>query len=472
MTFASAEFALLLAVTFACYYALPQRGRMLLLLGASYVFYAYWNATYALLILASTVIDYSAARAIARTPSSRVRVLALAASVAGNLGMLGYFKYTDFALDSLRALLGPLAENVPGPLGLVLPVGISFYTFQTMSYTIDVFRGQKRAERDFLLVALYVAFFPQLVAGPIERAGKLMPQLRARQGFSLRNVEHGGRLILWGLLKKIVVGDRLILAAYPAFARPEAFTTGELAFSAVGMTIALYLDFSAYSEIARGTAQLFGVRLMRNFEYPFATGNIVDYWRRWHISMSDWVQDYLYRPLGGFRRRGTWAQARILLITMGLVGLWHGAQWTFVLWGLAQGVVLVAYLTLRLRLGRRRRKRGAPPLWSLAGWVATRSVNVAVCVLFFAPDLPAALSFYRHLYLRPAFTGFDQPHVLLGFLAFCCFWILHYAQSRTDLAARLDATGPIVRGVAYAACAYVLMFGAVDQVEPFIYYQF
>jgi D-alanyl-lipoteichoic acid acyltransferase DltB (MBOAT superfamily) len=471
MTFASLEFALFLSVTFACYWALPQRGRMLLLLAASYVFYAFWNAYYAVFILASTVIDYSAALAIARTSSPKLRVLALLFSVVGNLGMLGYFKYTDFALDSLRSLLGPLGENMPGPLGLILPVGISFYTFQTMSYTIDVYRGQKRAERDFLLVALYVSFFPQLVAGPIERAGKLMPQLRAHRRFSMRNVEQGGRLILWGLIKKVVVADRLILAAYPAFARPGVFTTGELAFSAVGMTIALYLDFSAYSEIARGTAQLFGVRLIRNFEYPFATANIVDYWRRWHISMSNWVQDYLYRPLGGFRRRGWWAQARILLMTMGLVGLWHGAQWTFVLWGLAQGFFLIAYLTLRLRLGRKRRRRSGA-MWSLAGWTATRFLNVAVCVLFFAPDLPAALAFYRHLYLRPAFTGFEQPLVVFGFLAFSAFWILHYAQSRTDMAAKLDASSPLVRGVAYAVCTYVLMFGAVDQAEPFIYYQF
>ena len=469
MTFASSEFALLVAATFACYYALPQRGRMLLLLAASYVFYAYWNRFYAVLILVSTVIDYCAANAIARTASRKLRVLALLASVVGNLGMLAYFKYTDFALDSLRSLLGPLGENLPGPLELVLPVGISFYTFQTMSYTIDVFRGEKRAERDFLLVALYVAFFPQLVAGPIERAGKLMPQLRSHQRFRLQNIEEGGRLILWGLFKKVVVADRLILAAFPAFARPEATSTGELAFSAVGMTIALYLDFSAYSEIARGTAQLFGVRLMRNFECPFATANIVDYWRRWHISMSNWVQDYLYRPLGGFRRRSWWAQSRILMVTMGLVGLWHGAQWTFVLWGLAQGAFLVAYLALRLR--RRGGKRTGAAR-SFAGWATTRFINVAVCVLFFAPDIHAAFGFYEHLYLRPDFSGFDQPAVVFGFLLFCAFWVLHYVQSTTDLPARIDGLNPVVRGAAYALCAYALMFGAVDQTEPFIYYQF
>ncbi|MBU0731017.1 MAG: MBOAT family protein, partial [Proteobacteria bacterium] len=201
MTFASAEFAVLLCCILGLYYFLPQRGRMLLLLVASYIFYCYWNPLYGLLILGSTLIDYCMALAIQATDNAKKRKLALLASVCGNLGILGYFKYTDFALDSLKILLGPLGANLPGPLGLILPIGISFYTFQTMSYTIDVYRREKEGEKDFLLVALYVAFFPQLVAGPIERAKKLMPQLLQRQPFTFENLEQGIRLILWGLLK-------------------------------------------------------------------------------------------------------------------------------------------------------------------------------------------------------------------------------------------------------------------------------
>jgi len=243
MTFASLEFAALLAITFSLYYFLPQRSRMILLLAASYAFYCFWNPIYAILILSSTALDYAMALFIARSVSERRRRLGLVASVAGNLVVLGYFKYTDFALDSLRALLGPMGDNLPGPLELVLPVGISFYTFQTMSYTIDVYRRHQAPEKDFLLVALYVSFFPQLVAGPIERARDLMPQLASKCRFDAGNLETGFRLIVWGLLKKIVVADRLTHAAYSVYLNPEYYGTGDVAFSVAAMLVVIYLDF-------------------------------------------------------------------------------------------------------------------------------------------------------------------------------------------------------------------------------------
>ena len=321
MTFVSLEFSVLLLFSFSLYYFLPQRGRMYLLLLVSYVFYSYLEPVYGILILASTVLDYSMALLISSTTKVRLKRLGMAVSIFGNIGVLSYFKYTNFALDSLRDLLGPLGLNLPPPLDLILPVGISFYTFQTMSYTIDVYRGIQKSEKDFILVALYVCFFPQLVAGPIERARSLMPQLKVKHSFSFSNVEEGLRLICWGILKKVVVGDRLASAAYDAFLNPAAQPTGVLAFSAAAMFVVVYLDFSAYSEIARGTAVLFGIRLSRNFNFPHAAMNIAEFWRRWHITMSQWVQNYVFKPLGGFQLRNPRRYIRTMLVTMGLVGL-------------------------------------------------------------------------------------------------------------------------------------------------------
>jgi len=384
MTFASLEFVVLLVLTFAVYYFLPQRARMVLLVAVSYVFYCYWHPFYGVLILASTLIDYFMALVIDRESSKHVRRAALLASIAGNLGMLGYFKYTNFALDALRSLLGPLGTTLPGPLQLVLPVGISFYTFQTMSYTIDVYRGERRAERDFLLVALYVCFFPQLVAGPIERSHDLMPQLRRRQALTLRNMEGGVRLILWGFLKKLVLADRLALAGYPVFQAPSGYGASALAFAGAAMLVTVYLDFSAYAEIATGAARLFGIRLSRNFNFPHTAGNAAEYWRRWHITMSSWVRDYLYKPLGGFRPRNIWHDCRVTLITMALVGLWHGANWTFVLWGLAHGTVLLCYRVLYLHVLRRFRRspvlRSVP--WRLGSWALRTGIHVLIVVLW------------------------------------------------------------------------------------------
>jgi D-alanyl-lipoteichoic acid acyltransferase DltB (MBOAT superfamily) len=356
----------------------------------------------------------------------------------------------------------------------VLPIGISFYTFQTMSYAIDVFRGEKEPERDFVLVALYVSFFPQLVAGPIERAARLMPQLRTEQPFSFANLEAGGRLILWGLVKKLVVADRLAIAGYPPYFNPSLYSTGELAFGAASMFVVVYLDFSAYSDIAKGTAQLFGIRLVQNFRNPHAAGNIAEYWRRWHISMSDWVRDYLFRPLGGFRPRNLWHQSRTTLITMGLVGLWHGAQWTFVVWGLANGLSLVAYRTLRLYVLRRFRGRPfmkAVP-WRLGSWTLTNFVRIAISILFFAPSFGLAVDFYEGLYLDPTVHGFDRPYVLLGFAAIFAFWLFQHWRASGAPRERFDALPPWLRGLGYATLAYVVVLGGVSRADQFIYYQF
>jgi len=475
MSFTSLEFLGLLAGVFVVYYFLPLRARMWLLLLASYAFYCSWKPVYGVLILLSTAVDYGTARAIGRSENPAVRRGALALSVLTNLGMLGYFKYTDFALESLRSLLGPLGAGLPGPLMLVLPVGISFYTFQTMSYTIDVYRGEKRPERDFVLVALYVSFFPQLVAGPIERASKLMPQLATRQPFAFENIERGSRLILWGLAKKLVISDRLSQAAYPGFVRPDLFGTGDLVFSLLGMSVALYLDFSAYSEIARGTAQLFGIELARNFNFPNVATNLAEWWRRWHLTMSSWLKDYLYLPLlGGFKPRNSWHHARTTLLTMMLVGLWHGASWNFVLWGVGSGLALVLYRTLRFGLLRRFRgsRWGESGAGRLTAWTLTRVVSSSLGILFYAPDFERARIFFERTLVHPSAASFGESAVQVGLGAIALFYLIHYLLFRWQARERLDRLPAVARALAYTVLAMVVLLGAVGSAGDFIYFQF
>ncbi|MFH2123810.1 MAG: MBOAT family O-acyltransferase [Pseudomonadota bacterium] len=374
----------------------------------------------------------------------------------------------------MKALLGPIGQHLPPPLNLILPAGISFYTFQTMSYTIDVYRGAKKAEKDFILVALYVSFFPQLVAGPIERAKDLMPQLRIKQHFSFSNLETGIRLICWGLLKKTVIGDRLTCAAYGAYLNPEAQSTGALAFSAVAMFVVVYLDFSAYSEIARGTASLFGISLSRNFNFPHTATNIAEYWRRWHITMSRWVMDYLFKPLGGFRIRNPLQYGRIMLITMGLVGLWHGAQWTFVIWGILNGICLFSYHIFSLQILRKHRKAvlfTSKP-WLMFSWVFSMLIRILLSILFFSPNLYHAGIFYDRLCIHPTLAGFNEDYVLIGFATIVFFWIFHFIHERFTRHEDITTWSPIVRGGFYASLAIILLFAAMDTADPFIYFQF
>jgi alginate O-acetyltransferase complex protein AlgI len=470
VTFASIEFATLLTLTLALYYALPQRGRMGLLLAASYAFYMYTHPIYALLILLASVIHYGAARAIEASASPGRRRAWMWTAVASSLAVLGYFKYTNFALDTLRHL----GFDVGGPLSLALPIGISFYTFQVISYTVDVYRREIPAEKDFVSLALFIAFFPQLVAGPIERARELLPQLVRRQPFAWRNMEDGVRLLLWGLLKKTVFADRLTQGAMPLFIHPADYATGELAMAAVMMFVCIYLDFSAYADMATGSARLFGIRLTRNFDYPHTAANIAEFWRRWHITMSTWVRDYLFMPLGGFRPRNLRHHAQIMLVTMGLVGLWHGASWTFVLWGLGHGLALVIYHVVHMRVLRRyRRSRWLNSLpFSLGSWALMMTWYSVSSVLFFSPDISRALVFLRRMCVSPTADGFLEPYVLAGFAMILIFWIFHYIQSRRPLLAGWDRLPGLLRGVGYAALAFVIMIGAVGKVQSFIYFQF
>lgn len=349
MLFNTPEYGLFLVLVLLGYFNLRHRSQNLLLLLASYAFYAFWDVRFLSLILVSTAVDFTAGRRIRRarlgsSPSSGRGWLL--ASLTTNLGILGFFKYYGFFAENLNALLATAGLDTSiHVLNVILPVGISFYTFQTLSYTIDIYRGRLEPIHDPLDFALFVAFFPQLVAGPIERASHLLPQIRRPRVVSPEHWRRGLYLILVGLVRKVVIADTAGVLVDDYFAAPSGYSSLQLAVGLLLYSVQIYGDFAGYSNIARGSAQLLGFDLMRNFRHPYFARDPSDFWRRWHISLSTWLRDYLYIPLGGNRRgpRRTYVN---LMITMFLGGLWHGASWNFVLWGLLHGAYLAVHRAL------------------------------------------------------------------------------------------------------------------------------
>ncbi len=401
MLFNSSAFLLFLPLVLLAYHLAPARVRKPLLLVASYVFYAAWDWRFLGLLVLSTAVDYACARAMRSAAPVRRKHL-LYVSLALNLGVLATFKYFDFFVANLRALLHTAGLGVLDSVGLelILPLGISFYTFQTLAYTIDVYRGDIEACDRPVDYAIFVAYFPQLVAGPIERASRLLPQIAQYRPPDGAMIRAGFTLILFGFAKKVVLGDAL-LSPYVegAFANPAAQSGPELVLGALLFSLQIYTDFSGYSDIARGTSRLLGIELMVNFDQPYLASNITAFWRRWHISLSTWLRDYLYIPLGG--NRGGRAQLyRNLMLTMGLGGLWHGASWNFVIWGLLHGVLLAGHRAWR---GPRRNAEAGGGIGAIAGCVGTNLCVVLAWVFFRASDLPTALAYLAGL--ASAFTS-------------------------------------------------------------------
>jgi D-alanyl-lipoteichoic acid acyltransferase DltB (MBOAT superfamily) len=333
MLFNSFEFVFFFAAVIVVYYSLPYRYRVWFLLAASYYFYMRWNWEYIFLILAQTAINYEIARLIVRSENATIRRAWLAFALVLSLGMLGFFKYFNFFNDNARLLFesAGLSYLVPH-LDILLPVGISFYTFQTLSYTIDVYRRQHRVERHLGRFALYVAFFPQLVAGPIERATHLLDQFKRKNNFDIQRFSDGMKLILWGMFKKVVIADRLAVYVNAVYGSPEIHSGSTLLLATYFFTFQIYCDFSGYSDIAIGSAKVLGYDLMQNFRLPYLSRSISEFWKRWHISLTTWFVTYLYIPLGGNRvSYGRWI-FNILIVFL-VSGLWHGANWTFIVWG-------------------------------------------------------------------------------------------------------------------------------------------
>ncbi|MCB0805047.1 MAG: MBOAT family protein [Bacteroidales bacterium] len=350
MLFNSLEFIVFFPLVVAAYFALPSRFRWILLLIASYYFYMCWNYKYIILIIFSTLVDYVAARAMFAAKSKRTKKFYLFASLFSNLGLLFFFKYFNFFGENVNAVFDSLNifYNVP-EYAFLLPVGISFYTFQTLSYTIDVYMGKKEPEKHFGIFALYVAFFPQLVAGPIERSARLLPQFHQVFTFDYNRIKTGIVLMAWGFFKKVVIADRLAEYVNQVYNNPHDYGGLQDLIATFFFGSQIYCDFSGYSDIAIGSAMVLGYDLMTNFRRPYLSKSIREFWSRWHISLSTWFRDYLYIPLGG-NRVVKWRWYYNLFITFLISGLWHGANWTFVIWGALHGSYLVlAIVTAKSR---------------------------------------------------------------------------------------------------------------------------
>ena len=336
MLFNSIDFAIFLPVVFILYWFVAKRNleaQNLLLVIASYVFYGWWDWKFLSLIIISTVADYLVGQRLGPEKNPFKRKLLVVVSIAVNLGLLGFFKYYNFFIENLVTAFTFLGSEInPGTLNIILPVGISFYTFQTMSYTLDIYNRKIEPTRDFVAFSAFVSFFPQLVAGPIERASHLLPQFKNQRAFDYTKAVDGMRQILWGLFKKVVIADNCAEIANHVFNHSSELNGSALVLGAIFFAFQIYGDFSGYSDIAIGTARLFGFDLMQNFNFPYFSRNIAEFWRKWHISLSTWFRDYLYIPFGG-SRGSTGMKIRNTLIIFIVSGFWHGANWTFIVWG-------------------------------------------------------------------------------------------------------------------------------------------
>lgn len=482
---------------FACLllFARNRGQRQLVVLGAGIVFYGSWNARYLLLLATPSIIDYYCALKIEATESPRLRKTILLISIASNLGLLAYFKYTNFLLSTFSELL-----HLPHrTLDILLPVGISFYTFKTMSYTVDVYRGELRACRSWWKYAMFVTYFPELVAGPIVRASVFLPQMGRSLRFDGNRLLLGLQIILLGVTKKIVIADRLAPFADHVFAAPGSFDGITNALAVIAYSLQIYCDFSGYSDIAIGISKIIGYDLPENFNMPYLAANLTDFWRRWHITLSSWLRDYLYIPLGGNRKGKTRTNINLIL-TMLLGGLWHGASWTFVFWGMLHGIGLMFHKYLGTR-------KPASRVSQLAGWALTYAYVCLAWIFFRAASFALALTMLRKIVTLDT-TGvrwvFTPLLIIIPLVIAAHFIGVHAARlyatarrgARKVTAPQLfqplyGTSGTMVRKPSAAAGIYVLLpiqpfwngfvaaawvlaifsFSAISS-NPFIYFQF
>ncbi len=478
MLFNSFDFAVFLPVVFALYWFAFRHNLRLqnaLLLVASYVFYGWWDWRFLSLIAFSSAVDFFVGLAMEKTQEKRRRRALLLVSVLVNLGFLGFFKYYNFFLDSFVdafTFVGhPISAN---RLNIILPVGISFYTFQTLSYSIDVYRGKMEPTRDILSFFAYVSFFPQLVAGPIERAAHLLPQFFHKRDFNYLLAVDGLRQMLWGLFKKVVIADNCAIYVNDIFSNYQEYSGSTLLLGAVLFAFQIYGDFSGYSDIAIGTARLFGFDLMRNFAFPYFSRDIAEFWRRWHISLSTWFRDYLYIPLGG-SRGGQWLSIRNTFIIFLVSGFWHGANWTFLAWGF-----LNALYFLPLLLAKKNRRfmdtpaqgRWLPSLPEMSKILLTFGLTTIAWVFFRAESITHAFQYLGRMFdasllSLPEVTPKVLFVLIAGFLT--VEWLQREKQHALELSGQ--AISRPVRWAFYYVLIFVIAFYGGNQQE-FIYFQF
>jgi len=427
------------------------------LLFCSYVFYGWWNPLYLVLIVWSTTVDFSMVTLMGRTQK---RKLWLALSVINNLALLGFFKYGAFVAENLNHLFSSLglAYSLPDP-GVLLPVGISFYVFQSLSYTIDFYRGKIEKERSFIRYATFVSLFPQLVAGPVERAGNLLPQLRSKLTVSLKDVSDGLSLFLVGFFKKVALADYLALYVDRAYDVPEQFGGTALLFATFAFGWQIYFDFSGYTDMARGIGRMIGIRLMLNFNNPYLAKGLGDFWNRWHISLSSWFKDYVYIPMGG-NRHGEVATYRNMALTMLISGLWHGAAWTFVIWGGLHAFGRFATRELERTAFYRTRVPG------LVKQLLVFAFVTFAWIFFRAASLDDALLIVTRIFS----DGWTDPEFpLLMLFLILAVWLYQFTME-SRFKSVLQAA-PVRIGLALGMILYLTLF-ASGSTHPFIYFQF
>jgi alginate O-acetyltransferase complex protein AlgI len=478
--FSSFRFLLFFPLVLLLYFGWRRpRYRQWMLLLASYVFYASWDWRFLFLIIGSTAVDYVVGLRLAATERPRARRAWLGLSLAANLGVLGTFKYADFFLGSLHGLLATLGLGVGeySALNLILPVGISFYTFQTMSYSLDIYRRKLQPTRDPVAFALFVAFFPQLVAGPIVRAVELLPQIVRGVTVDWGDVAAGLQRFLIGFIKKVLIADSLAPYVDRIFADPGAYDGISLWVGSIGFAVQVYCDFAGYTDMAIGCGRLMGFRLPENFRWPFLSANVAEFWRRWHITLYSFMRDYVfvYIALGG-KRISPLRQLGSLMITMGLIGLWHGAAWNFVVWGLYNGVLIVLYRVLTISLYRAPRIRHALATrpGTLARFALTNALLLLSFQLFRSQGLGDALvGFGRMLSLDAGRRDVD-PWALVAFAAVLAASLLCEFRPGGRLLGRLSRPRLAVplQALGYALVLVVLALFSPHDTQAFVYFQF
>jgi D-alanyl-lipoteichoic acid acyltransferase DltB (MBOAT superfamily) len=450
----------------------------LLLLVASYYFYACWDWRFMFLLMFSTFLDYYTGLKIEESKNQNLRKFWLWLSVGINLGFLGFFKYYNFFAENFAEMLQNFGLQVnPWTLKVILPVGISFYTFHGLSYVLDIYFKRIKAERNFVDYAVFVSFFPLLVAGPIERATHLLPQIKVKREFSYEKAVDGMRQILWGLFKKMVIADNCAVFANQIFANSATASGSELVLGALFFTFQIYGDFSGYSDIALGTARLFGIDLLRNFAFPYFSRDIAEFWRRWHISLSSWFRDYLYIPLGG-SKGGNWMRIRNTFAIFLVSGFWHGANWTFIIWGFLNALFIMPSIILKTNRNNLEivaMNKLIPSLRDVFNILLTFSLTVFAWIFFRAESVHHAIEYIVGIFNASLFTIPDVKTAAYATLILIAFFMLIEWIGREHQFALQDFLVKKPRFIRWLFYGFIiLLIGLFLQTHetPFIYFQF
>lgn len=482
MLFNSIDFAIYLPIVFFLYWFVTNKNLKLqnfLIFAASYVFYGWWDWRFLSLLLFSTIVDYLVGVGLLNQNNQNKRKLLLLTSLVINLGFLALFKYYNFFIDNFITAFTFFGFQIKvNTLNIILPVGISFYTFQTLSYSIDVYKRKLEPTKDFIAFAAYVSFFPQLVAGPIERATNLLPQFYSKRTFEYDKAVDGMRQILWGLFKKIVIADNCAYYANMIFNNSDSYAGSTLLLGALFFTFQIYCDFSGYSDIAIGTSRLFGFNLMRNFNYPYFSRDIAEFWRRWHISLSTWFRDYLYIPLGG-SRCSLLNKVKNTFIIFVVSGFWHGANWTFIAWGFLNALYFLPLLITqnnRNNLDVAAKGKLFPSIKEFFGIIITFGLTVFAWIFFRAENISHAFSIIKTIFSKSLFTipYFDAMRMGLTTIVLVVILTLIEWKGREDQYGieKLGLTWK--KGYRYALYYSIIIaiFWYAGKEQQFIYFQF